>query len=402
MKEMKRFIDEDMASVETLNRQRVAPMARRPLRIMHIIPSLDSSGGMENILVKGLLHSDAQKYRHTVCCVIEEGGLANRLRKAGIDVFVSSKRNRWDLSYPFRLASMLRKYQVDVVHTYSGVYRDGCLAARLARVPVNVHSDHGRFYPNQRRARWTHRFMTGFRDEVVCVSEDLRAFLIQDVGIPAEKVSVIYNGVEANAHRALSSPDVLKRNLGLAEDCLTVGIVGRLVPVKNHRVLLEAIPSVLAAVPKVRLLVVGDGPLRQDLEALAEDLKISDRVLFLGHRSDVPELLCIMDVVALSSLHEGNSIALLEAMEAGRPVVATAVGGNPELVVDGVTGLLVPPGEPEPLARAIVELLKDGPRRRAMGIAGRARVEKHFSIDAMVRSYESLYESLLRRKGLLP
>jgi sugar transferase (PEP-CTERM/EpsH1 system associated) len=357
---------------------------------------------MEQVLVNGLLHTDLERVRPMVCCVIKRGMKADRVEKAGIPVFIETKRGRGDLTFPLRLAQLLKSQRVDVVHTYSGVYRDGCLAARLARVPVNLHTDQGRFYPaDSWKLRLTHRFMTRLRDRVISVSKELKDYLVNEVGLPPEKVTVIYNAVDCNASHPSGNPDDLRHELGLNDDCLVVGIVGRLVPVKDHGTLLKATARMFAAVPQVRLLVVGEGPLRAELEALARELQIVDRVMFLGHRNDVPDLLPLMDVVALSSLHEGSSLTLLEAMAAGRAVVATAVGGNPELVLDGVTGLLVPARSPEALADAIVTLLRDPALRASMGQAGKNRVKEHFSIETMLQSYESLYQSLLERKGLL-
>lgn len=375
-------------------------LERKPIRVMHILPFLDKDGGMEKVLVDGLLNTDSERVDSMVCCVMERGELADRLEQGGIPVRVLSKRSRWDISYPLRLARLLKDQQVDVVHTYSGVYRDGCLAAHLANVPVNIHTDQGRFYPDNWKIRWTHRFMTRLRDQVISVSKELKDYLVNEVGLPPEKVTVIYNAVDTNAKSSSRNTNALRYELGLSRDRLTIGIIARLVPVKDHGTLLKAAGRVLTAVPQARLLIVGDGPLRAELEALTKILRISDHVLFLGHRNDVPDLLALMDVVVLCSLHEGSSLTLLEAMAAGRAVVATAVGGNPELILDGVTGLLVPARSPEALADAVVTLLRDPALRASMGEAGRARVKKYFSIEAMVQSYENLYESLFKQKGL--
>jgi sugar transferase (PEP-CTERM/EpsH1 system associated) len=367
---------------------------------MHVLPYLDVDGGMEKVLVDGLMHTNRKRVYPMVCCLQEKGGRAPQLEEVGIQVFVEPKRGRRDWAFPLRLAKLLKSRRVDVVHTYSGVYRDGCLAARLARVPVNLHTDQGRFYPaDSWKLRLTHRFMTRLRDRVISVSKELKDYLVNEVGLPPEKVTVIYNAVNCNPSHPSGNPDDLQHELGLNDDCPVVGIVGRLVPVKDHGTLLKATARMFAAVPQVRLLVVGEGPLRAELEALARELQIVDRVMFLGHRYDVPNLLPLMDVAVLCSLHEGSSLTLLEAMAAGRAVVATAVGGNPELVLDGVTGLLVPARSPEALADAIVTLLRDPALRASMGQAGKNRVKEHFSIETMVQSYESLYRSLLEQKA---
>ena len=386
-----------------MDQKTTPPWTERPIYVMHIICNLDSDGGMENILVDGLLRMDLERVRPMVCCVVEKGigGLAARLEKDGIPVWIISKRGRWDLAYPWRLARLLKDQQVDVVHSYSGVYRDGCLAALLARVRVIVHTDHGRFYPDRRWTRWNHRFFSRFRDRVIGVSNSVGEFLIDEVGIAPDKVMTIYDGIDLAVYRKFVDRTAKLHELGLPTECLVVGMVSRMVPVKDHKTFLKAARLVVEAVPKAHFVLVGDGPLEADLKNEVEELGISTHVSFLGFRKDIPELMRLFDLIVLSSLHESFSLVLAEAMACEKAVVATRVGGIPEVVEDGVTGLLVPPREPESLARSIVELLTDPPRRKAMGLAGKARVEERFSIETMVCSHEALYESLLEQKGLL-
>jgi sugar transferase (PEP-CTERM/EpsH1 system associated) len=375
------------------------PSLERPIRVMHILPFLDVDGGMEKVLVDGLLRTDLQRVFPMVCCLEEKGGRAAQLERVGIEIFVESKRSRMDWAFPLRLAKLLKDQRVDIVHTYSGVYRDGCLAARLAGVPFNVHTDQGRFYPDTWKIRLTHRLMTKLRDKVISVSKDLKDYMINEVGIPSEKVVVIYNAVDCNHSHSFTQSDDLRHEFGLINGHPVVGIIGRLVPVKDHSTLLKASVKVFASMPEAKLVIVGDGPLRSELNDTTRELRISDRVLFLGHRNDVPDLLPLMDVVVLCSLHEGSSLTLLEAMADGKAVIATTVGGNPELVEEGITGLLVPPRSPEALADAILTVLHDPTLRLSMGRAARARVRNYFNIEDMVRVHEELYTSLLEQKG---
>lgn len=368
---------------------------------MHIVPSLDETGGMERVLTNGLLHTDASRICSMVCCVIERGELADKLDQAGIPVWVVSKRNRWDVLYPWRLAALLRAQQVDVVNSYSGVYRDGCLAGLLARVPVIVHTDHGRFNSDSTWTQWNHRFFSRFRDKVIGVSNGVGEFLIREVGISPHKVMTIYDGIDIGAFNNQLDCNAKLHELGLPEDHSLVGIIGRMVPIKDHQTFFRAARLVLQKVDKVVFVVAGDGPLEAYLRELVDELEISDKVHFLGFRDDVPELMHMFDLVVASSEYESFSLVLAEAMACGKAVVATRVGGIPEVVEDDVTGILVPHKNPEALAQSIVELLKDPARLRAMGQAGRTRVEELFSIEAMVRSYEDLYTSLLGQKGLV-
>jgi glycosyltransferase involved in cell wall biosynthesis len=211
----------------------------------------------------------------------------------------------------------------------------------------------------------------------------------------------IYNAVDVKDHAIKIDVQEKKRQLNISPDEKVIGIVARLVPVKNHRTLFAAFKKVRQACPKTRLLIVGEGPLDEDLRRFAAELGETENILFLGKRDDVRELLHIMDVVCLASLSEGLSLTLLEAMASARPAVATNVGGNPELVLDGLTGLLVPPRDPERMAEAIVALLRDDGRRRSMGEAGRRRVEEKFNIQNCVKEYEELYFTLARQKGVI-
>ncbi|MCH7664250.1 MAG: GT4 family glycosyltransferase PelF [Chloroflexi bacterium] len=222
--------------------------------------------------------------------------------------------------------------------------------------------------------------------------------MVSEVGIAPQKVMTIYNGIDIAAYGKAVDRTAWLRMLSVPLDSLVVGMVGRLVPVKDHKTFFQAARLVLDALPTVRFLVVGDGPLESELKNDVQELGISNEVSFLGYRDDIPELMSLFDLAVISSLHESFSLVLAEANACGKAVVATRVGGIPELVEDGVTGILVPPKEPELLARAIVDLLQDSSRRQAMGLAGRARVEERFTIEKMVRSYESLYESLLEKK----
>lgn len=371
-----------------------------PLRVAHVVLSLDRDGGLEKVLVDALGRFDPRRVRSCVVCTVEPGELACRVESAGVPVRVVAKRRAADLSVPWRLARLFRAEGIELVHTYSGVYRDGCLGGLLAGVPIQVHTDQGRLYPDTWRTRWTHRTLSRARDRVVAVSDDLRQYLIARVGVPPDRLAVIPNAVEPGMYEGAAGPQRSGEALGLPAGALAVGIVARLVPVKDHRTVLRAAAEVFQDVPEAHLLVVGDGPLRGELEALARDLGIAERTRFLGLRTDVPALLPCLDLIVLSSLHEGTSLTLLEAMASGLPVVATAVGGTPEVVLHERTGLLVPPRRPDLLAQAITRLLRSPRRREEMGQAGQARVVARFGIQAMVEAYQRLYEELARAKGV--
>jgi glycosyltransferase involved in cell wall biosynthesis len=305
------------------------------------------------------------------------------------------------------LLRLMRRFRPHVVHTHTAKAGTlGRLAARLAGVPVVVHTYHGHvfhgyFSPRKSRiflaiermlARWTDRLLT--------VSDEVRAELLAlGIGSP-ERLTVVPLGldlhrfVECGARRG-----ELRRELGVEGSVPLVGIVARLAPVKAHEVFLQAARSVSDRVPGVQFLVVGDGERRGALEAMARGLGLRDRVRFLGWRADLDRVYADLDLAVLCSRNEGSPVSLIEAMASGRAVVATRVGGVPDVVDDGVTGHLVAPGDPRGLADAMVGLLADPERRRAFGAAGRKRVCPAYGAERLLADVARLYAELLDAEG---
>jgi len=233
---------------------------------------------------------------------------------------------------------------------------------------------------------------------VIAVARRVRDFAVKSIGVPSEKLVVIYNSVEISEYQGGVDVARIREELEIDPAHTVVGTVSRLDEAKGIRYFLQAVPEVLIRNSEVSFLIVGAGSQRRELERLARDLDIESRVIFAGYRPDVVKMLAIMDVFVLPSLYEGFPNAVLEAMAIAKPVVATRVGGTPEAVEDGVTGLLVPPRDPKALAEAIIALLQDRERAEAMGQAGRERVERYFSAERMVQETEALYEELIREK----
>jgi glycosyltransferase involved in cell wall biosynthesis len=230
---------------------------------------------------------------------------------------------------------------------------------------------------------------------MVTVSEDLKGFVTQRTGIPSRLLRVIYNGIDAFPNVDPHEQARLRSEIGLDSQDQIVGAIGSLYPVKGHRFLIEAVPAIIEACPKARVLVVGRGDQEVHLKEQVKNLGIERYVYFLGLRQDISRLLSIMDVFVLPSLSEGLSVATLEAMASARPVVATRVGGNAELVADGETGILVPSEDSHALAKSIADVLLDSSRARLLGKRGRARVEQRFQMHMMVSEYRKLYEECL-------
>lgn len=336
-----------------------------------------------------------------------EGTLVPAAREQGVEPHLVQSLRRevnpvLDSVALVALAGIFRRGRYDLVHTHSskaGVL--GRLAARLAGIPVVIHTVHGWGF-NDRQRPLVHRsyaalerWCAGFTDALVTVTpRDTEVGLALGIGEPS-LYSTIRSGIDvAHFGTPARSREQVRDELGLAAHHRVAVSVMRLVPQKAPLDVIEAAGRLLREVPDARVLLVGDGPLRATVEQRCRALKIDDRIVLTGLRSDVPDLLAASDVLVLASLWEGLPRVIPQAMAAGLPVVATAVAGNAEAVADGVTGLLVPPRDPVALGQALAALLADRDRARAMGAAGRARVDE-FSVHRMVDDIEALYARLL-------
>ena len=326
--------------------------------------------------------------------------LADRFRDAGIDVVAVDQSGWWSWSCLWKLYRYLRAFRPQVAHTWlftADLY--GRLAARLAGVPVVVSSVRSVETWKKRHYIVVDWMLQHLTDIITVNAEAIRPMLEQRDRIHPEKIKTIYNGVDLDLFACQSINGTARTAFGLGADPV-VGILGRLMPEKDHRTFLRAAALVARERPAARFLIVGDGPLRETLREEARRLAIEDRVTFAGFRHDRAVAIQAIDVVVLSSIYEGCANAILEAMAMAKPVVATDVGGNGELVVHGRTGLLVPGQDPDAMARAIVSLLRDPDRARAMGRSGRERVEHRFTIERMVEQTVSLYERFLTGHGV--
>lgn len=365
------------------------------IKILHIFHSLEV-GGLENGVVNLVNRLDRDRYEHEICCIASSGPMAERIQPpVPIHVLGKDQGGRAYL-LPFKLAGLIRRVAPDIVHTRNWGAIDGVVAARLAGVRKVVHGEHGREATDptgaNRRRRQIRRLLSPMIHHFIAVSADLARWLVEDVGVPGGKVTHIINGVDAVKFRPLGERSASREELGLPVDKCLIGIVGRLDPVKDHATLLKAFSRLDQT---AHLVVVGDGPVRAELVGLADGLGVKDRVLFLGNRNDVPAILPALDVFVLPSIAEGISNTILEAMACGLPVVASRVGGNPELVDDAATGFLFPAGDEKELAGRLKLYLENSDLRQEHGRAARERIEREFSLEAMVDRYDRLYRSIL-------
>ena len=351
-----------------------------------------NTGGLERLMLDLLRRGPAVGVDYGLCLLEDEGDLADQARELGITVTVLGRRPGLDFSLVPRIRRLLRVSGARVLHAHNqapAFY--GGLAARLSGLPL-VQTRHGASFNLDRSRRWVNALAAHLSRITVCVGADSLAVARRHDRLPESRLRLIYNGVDTEIH----APDPAARAatraaLGLDDAERVVISVGRLSPEKDYATLLRA----LAALPAFwRLLLVGDGVEMERLTTLRDKLGLGQRALLLGRRRDIPALLNAADVFALSSLSEGISLALLEAMAVGLPAVATEVGGNPEVVLPGATGLLPPPGLPHELALALLEVLDDPLRAATWGRAGRQRVLERFSLEGMARAYADLYREV--------
>ena len=362
----------------------------KELTLLHLVISLET-GGLERFVLD-LIAAHQNKFNQLVVCLERKGEL---VVNSSVEVISLGMKPGVHLGVVRKIARIVKEKQIDIIHTHNEKAQlYGGLAGLLAGVPV-VHTKHGKNNLNW-RSILRNNISARLCQKVVAVSQDAAMQCIHDEKINSSKVVTILNGVDTELFSPAPTQSEFKQQLGFTADTLVVGIVARLAEIKDHATLIEASRILMESGYPFRLLVVGDGQLRAKLETHVNSLGLDKRVIFTGVRDDIPNLMRGMDIFVLSSLSEGISLTLLEAMACCLPVVATAVGGNPEVVVCGETGLLVPPQNPELFADKLRVLFTDRVLRLKMGKAGRQRVVNNFSISKTAEKYRQLYSTLLR------
>lgn len=371
------------------------------MRLLHVITRLPV-GGAERLLVDIVRHLPGGQFESLVCCIQERGELAADIESAGVPLVCLNRMRskRFDWRAVGDLANLMRRQRIDLVHTHlyhANLY--GRLAALRVGLPA-IATVHNTYHRTKLHRQLINGLLARASARVIAVSDDIRRDLVRHDRIPEHKIATIENGLDVSRIASALPREDARARLGIRDESFALGCVARLEEQKGHRFLIEALGLLVKEVPgisgKMKVFLVGDGRLRNELERRASSLGVQDIVCFLGTRHDVADILRALDGYVLASLWEGLSVALLEAMAAGLPVIASDVGGVSRVLGNGECGLKVPSGNACALARAIRQLYEQpAERRAALGEQAKKRVRQDFSLEAMMQRLASIYAEAL-------
>jgi len=359
-------------------------------------------GGAQRQLYRIIANLDREKFNPVICCLKKEGILAEDFRRLGIRVTAINSRNKRDLRVIPRLLNILRKEEIHIIYTIGA--GDSMFWGRLCGVilntPVRISSVHRIGYPlHEKTIEFLNKLLVPFTDRIIAVAEAQRKYLVEKEGISEDKLEVIYNTIDIDRYRIDSQSKLDKGLLGIPEDDKIVGIIASLRPDKRHDIFINAAADVLDVFPHTSFLIVGDGSEKANIESLIDRYDIGAKVHMVGNRDDIPEILSLLDISVLSSEHEVFPNTILESFAMGKPVVATAVGGVPEIVYDGYNGFLVPPYDHIALSNAIKRILHSPTLGQRMGEEGRRIVAERFNIESLIKRREALFSSLIENSN---
>jgi len=370
--------------------------------IAHAIYRLDV-GGLENGLVNLINRIPAQRFRHAIICLTDYSEFRRRLTR-DVPVFALHKPPGNSPATQFKLWRLLNRLRPDIVHTRNIGAIEATLPAALAGVPVRIHGEHGRDVDDvdgiNTRRQIVRRLYRPFVHQYIALSQDLGSYLQHKIGVPASRIAQIHNGVDSELfHPAGEHRDAVPHPDFSGPGHFVIGSVGRMQGVKDPLTLARAFVRLMQTMPgaeqRLRLVMIGEGPLRERARVLLAEAGVAKYAWLPGERNDVARIMRSFDLFVLPSLAEGISNTILEAMATGLPVLATAVGGNPELIQAGVTGTLVPRDDPESMARAMRAYAESYGLCRRHGMEARRTIERKFGMEAMVDAYMTIYDKLL-------
>lgn len=373
-------------------------MSLKKLNVLFIVYRLER-GGAETIAATLATGLNLTMFRPVVCSIRPGGDLFGIFKDRNIPVYMLNKEWAIDISIVSKIMRICKEEKINIVHTHNfSANLWGRLAAKLARVPCVVATEHSIATNKSYLQRLIDRSLSYLTDQIIAVSENVRTSHINAEEIARHKIVTIYNGIEIQEGNL--APDTTRKRLelGLSQSAPVVGIVGRLHPAKAHIYFLRAAKRILQVIPSTMFVIVGDGPLKRELMEYVAETGMKKNVCFLGFRHDCLEIINCFDVGVLSSIREGLPLTLLEYMAMKKPVVATAVGGTHEVVLDRMSGFLVPTMDVKALSESIITLLRDKNLAKNMGLRGHALVKQKFTANLMIKETERVYSQVLQRK----
>ncbi|MEW6614142.1 MAG: glycosyltransferase family 4 protein [Thermodesulfobacteriota bacterium] len=373
------------------------------MKILYVIDNLEFGGGEKGFLqiIKGL---DKEKY--TIYTASKPyGEFGKKLGEMRIHFEPVNMENRFNPFTILKLMRIIKKECVHIVHSqgaradfFSRVAVRGTRRSHLVSTIQMPVEGYDVSILRKKIYRIFDRFSERFVDRFIVVSESLKKTLIDDRRIPLNKVIKIYNGVELDAYTPdvfCQSPSEIRKKLEIKNEIFVIGTIGRMVWQKGFEYLIEAASNVIKEYPEARFLIVGEGPLKGKLKVKSKELRVEDKVIFTGFRTDIKEVLSAIDIIVIPSLLEGFPMITLEAMAMAKPIIATNINGITEQITDGINGILIPPKNPSAIAQAIITLINNREKAKEMGLAARKKVEEEFSIEKMVSEIEKVYFSLM-------
>ena len=362
--------------------------------IMHITYDM-RIGGTEMVIKNIIEGCDSEQFDMSILCIESPlGPFAEELQNNGIEFHEFNRQPGFDTNLIKQIRQIIKNNKVNIIHCHQytpWVY--GVIAAAFTNTKV-IFTEHGRFYPDS--STWKRKLINPIlnlcTDQVTAISKATKQALIEFENIPEKSIDVIYNGIAQLKYNA-EKAQTLRETLNIADDYIILGTVARFDPIKNHTMMLRAFAQVLEAQPKCMLLIVGDGEERNNIEQCIEQLNIQENVILAGYQSKPAEHISLMDIFLLSSLSEGTSMTLLEAMSIGKPCVVTNAGGNPEIIEDNITGFVTDNGEKAHFANAIIRVLDNQELISVMCNNAYARYVGNFSASNMVKKYQRIYEN---------
>ncbi len=372
-------------------------MSSSQKKIVYIVNSLNL-GGTENLVVQMSLAFQTM-YDVTVICLDEPGLWAQKLRSRGIPVYCFWRQPGIDLFMAVKIAMFCKKENISLIHAHQCTPWFYSALSRLLQPKTKIlFEEHGRHYPEH--YNWKRNFVNKIviqhlTHKTVAVSQDVAKRLVRYEGISEDLIEVVYNGVNSPQTITFDSQQSLRQQFGFKADDFVIGAIGRLDPIKNLPLLINAIAEVKTVNKNIKGLIVGDGPERGRLQELVANRNLTDDVIFTGYRKDATELLQTIDLFSLCSFSEGTSMALLEAMATGTPVIVTNVGGNPELITKHANGWVIQSDNLAEMTEAIFDITQNSHKRKLFSQEGRNRFITYFTFDIMVEKYKKIYLELL-------